>query len=348
LKRTWRLILTGALVLLIGLVGMLPVSAAPTYINIADTYATSGNLTAHYLDGSSHPAVKVSTLIIGTNTAASFGVIGTASLIVNGSTVDLDGFVGSGTHPYLSLAGKDSAGTFITVSGRVITKSGLVTSISGKIDGFITSDGQNGAGWGGGGTGVFSIVKANSGTYSALLDATAALQYVEFLNPRTTLKLRDLTALAAGRLSFYYYLSATPGPQIGLRFTSPNGVGHVDVTVMTQSAASTGAWTKLDLTSASTRCVFYGNDDVDATGFAWAEDATVLTLGECPALIYAKNTATTVNVGGKNHASWELTDVLIDLYEVSARTCYIDDVLISPHTYTLEPVTCTGNFRATQ
>jgi len=343
LKRKWLLILGIFTALLITGINVLPVFAVgPTYINIADTYTVNAKLSTHYLDGTTHPVGYASTLIIGTNTSTN-GIITSASIIINGSVVDLDGMVGPGTKPYLSLAGKDSAGTFITIAGRLITTDGAVKKISGSIDGFTTSDGQNGAGWGGGVTGVLSTAQANSGTYSAKLDATSGLQYVEFSNPKTPLKLSDTEALVSGKLSFYYYLSATPGPQIGLRFTSANGVGHVDVTVMLQSAASIGAWTKYDVTSASTRCVFYGNDDTDGTPFAW-DEVSVLTLADCLDLIVAKNTGGTTCV--TSPATWKLTDVLIDLYETSARTCYIDDAKISSYTYSLEPNAFSGGFSA--
>jgi hypothetical protein len=340
-----RLILTLSLVMLIALVGILPTvyAAAPTYINVADTYTVNGSLNAQYLDGTSHPVVLPATLIIGSDTSATSGVISSASIIINGSTIALTGLVGYGTKPYISLKGTDSKGITITVNGKVTAVGETIKKISGRIDGFITSEGENGAGWGGGGTGVFSLAQANSGSYSSKLDATSALQYVEFTNPKNTMKLSDTEALVAGKLSFYYYLSATPGPQIGLRFTSANGIGHVDVTVMLQSAASIGAWTKYDVTSASTRCVFYGNDDTDGTGFAWNE-VSVLTLADCLDLITAKNTSTTTCV--TNPATWKLTDVLIDLYEVSARTCYVDNVKIGSYTYTLEPITISGGFTA--
>ncbi len=320
------------------------VFATLEYLDVQGTYEVRNTMPALYLDGTAHPVLPKGTLVI---TTQSSQTISAATLTMLGKTLTVTGLVGPGDRPRISLYGTDSVGTTVVMNGR-ITKSGAgaVTGISGGIDGFITSDGYKVVeSEGGSPLSAHSVVKANSGAYSALLTAGsgAGSVAVRFNAPPNSLKLSGMVNLTTGKLAFYYYLSAAPGPQLELRFSGPNGVGHVDVTIMPAQGANatTGSWYNQTISSASTRCIYYGNDDVDGTAFDWETEAGNYTLAEIPALIDAETA-----MGGASAGTWRLTRVGIELWEAGSRTCYVDDVKIGSYTYTLEPTKFGGSFSA--
>jgi hypothetical protein len=243
----------------------------------------------------------------------------------------------------------------VQVVGKVTFKAGVVNGVSGRISGIVTSDGYKVVESAGGSPlSASSVVKAVSGVYSALLTAGSGVGSVavRFQNLNTGFTVGNLVNLATGRFGFYYYLSAVQGPQLELRFTGPNNVGHVDITVMPaqNSNATTGSWKNQTISSASTRCVYYGEDDTNATAFNGDDTenqatSEVYTLGEIPALINAEAVMT---AHSQSASRWKLTRVGVELWEAGSRTCYVDDVLINGTTYTLEPTMYNGGFVATK
>lgn len=324
---------------------MLPAYATLTYLDVQGTYTVGAKVGTTYLDGTRHPNLNFDTLVITTQTNQT---ISSATLTTLGKTIALTGLVGAGERPSIALTGTDSVGTTLSIVGK-ITKNhaGEVTGISGKIQGFVTSDGEKGTDSGGSSASASSVVQANSGTYSALLTkgtGSASSTYVQLRNPANRIKVSQLDTLTAGKLGFYYYASAAPGPQLELRFTSGT-YGVLDVTLMPAQGANcaTGAWTAVNATSTSTRAIYYGNDPTDGTAFSWEEEAGNYTLGEIEALV---NAETAMTAGDDSCSNWLLTRVRLELWEAGSRTCYIDDINVGGTVYTLEPATYSGTFRA--
>ena len=363
--RKLRVILPAVVMLALALSLTLPTFAAVTYTDIRGTYnVTSGAVSAVYLDGSSHPRIPFGQLIITTVVNAT-RIISDATLTMQSNkNISLCGCFGTGTRPYISLEGTDSDGTYVTINGRVSTNStGAPKTFTGSIQGYVLSEGVKGIS-GGNGTADYSTVAANSGAYSALLTEgdSAGVCYLDFgswagfwtgpmVKMNTGIKLSDLATLPQGKLSFYFNLqdTKTPGPFIGLRFTSadctdPSGAGHVDVTVMPyQSLTGNGTWMKCDIIANSTRALYYGNTPDDGTSFSWEIFGGNYNLGQMPAYI---NGNPIMLEHGASASSWKLTGVCVDLYSGEARTCYVDDVKIGSTTYTLEPLQFKGSLVA--
>lgn len=326
---------------------VLPAQAVLTYLDVTGTYSVNAKVGTTYLDSTRHPNLNFDTLVITTQTDQTISV---ATLTTLGKTIALTGLVGDGTKPSITLTGTDSVGTQVSIIGRVTKDAaGTATGISGKIQGYVTSDGEKGTDSGGSSTSASSVVAANSGTYSALLTkgtGSASSTYVQLKNPANRIKVSQLDTLTAGRLGFYFNLenAKTPGPQFELRFTSGT-YGVLEITVMPYQAPYTGdgTWVECDLTSASTRAVYYGNDPTDGTAFNWETEAGNYTLAEIEALV---NAETAMTDGSDSCSNWLLTRVRIELWEAGARTCYVDDIDVGGTVYTLEPAAFSGTFRA--
>ncbi|MBU1067885.1 hypothetical protein KKE60_08865, partial [Patescibacteria group bacterium] len=262
--------------------------------------------------------------------------------------------------PNIVLSGTDSDGTVVSIQGRVrIDRDGDVASLSGRIMGYVTSDGERKVN-AGTGTAAISVVTQHSDPISALITqgAGAGSVGIQLNHPVNRLRLDDLATLRAGQLGFWFNLqvATAPGPMIGLRF-APEGiydtdlfpgvdVEHVDITVMPYQPpyAGTGTWVECDLTSASGRCTYYGNDPTDQTAFSWEEEGGVYTLADVEALI---NAEAAMLAGNDDASEWVLTTVYIVLYEAGVRTCYVDDITVGGVLYTLEPNSYYSGFKAT-
>jgi len=332
---------------------VLPVLAeAPDYLDVEGVYDVMTSATMRYMDGTSHAKQIRGTLTITTQVGKA---ITDATLTTLGTDIALTGIVGGGTRPYLSLSGTDSDGQYANMYFRVTYRSDAVTKLTGRIDGYATSDGAR---WDGSedGTSEVSVVQARSGVLSCLLTAgtLASPEALIFHEPNSRLRVKDLDSLSAGRngLSFYYYASdATCGPEVMLRF-APRGndtmtyygggtSGLVDITIMPlQTGATTGEWTKCTITSDSGACIYYGNDPTDYTSFG---GTPVATVGGLEAAI---NAEVAMTAGGDSCSDWVLTMVSVELWEGGARTVYIDDVQIDRYTYSLEPALYFGSFSA--
>ena len=334
---------------------MMPVYANGTleYLDVTGTYDVSSRAAPRYMGNTSHQTVNFGELVITTQTGK---VISAATLEHMGADIALTGLVGPGLHPAIALGGTDSDGTVVAIQGRVIPDRAVPTvaaSISGRIMGYVTSDGSRIV-YDGNGSAAISAAY-HSEPLSTLITAgtEGGAIGLQFNRPVNKLKLRNLANLTSGQLSFWFNLqsSKTPGPYFGLRF-APAGetetglfeaVSHVDITVMPyQAYTGTGEWEECDLTPASGRCIYYGNDSTDQTAFSWEEEGGVYTLADMEALINAE----AAMIAGEDSASdWVLTAIYIVLNEAGARTCYVDDVTIGGRVYTLEPNSYLSSFR---
>jgi len=357
--RVLRAVLPSAFALLLVAMVFIPYAQATiTYLDVEGTYTVNTTVRARYLDGSRHPNLpgNTETLTITTQTDQ---VISSASLTMFGETVALTGLVGSGNNPWISLSGDDGNDTYLSINGRVRSRSGTATRITnGSITGYIISDGYK---WDDSdtGTAATSTAAAYSGTYSCLLTQTAdgGAEVLQLNHPINRIKLSSLDTMAAGNrgISFYFNLQDTKGPglQIGLRF-APRGVlgtdlfspiSHVDITIAAYQSpyVGDGTWTKCTLTKDSAICFYYGNDPTDQTAFDGGTGGENYTLAEVEAAINAEAAMT---AGGDSCSNWVLTAIYIDLWEAGARTCYVDNVQIDRYTYTLEPTEFCGAFKA--
>jgi hypothetical protein len=355
--RVLRVLLPSIVALLLAVAMVVPSALATSPIDVTGAYTVTGNISIKYLDGSSHPKMPSDAVL--TITTQSGQVISAATLTTSGETVPLEGLVGTGSRPSIVLKSTSSAvDTFITINGRVSSSRGG-TRISGRITGYIASEGYK---WDLSDTGTaatYTGAEAYGGSgYCTLLTAGAGAgaECIQLNFPDNKFKLSDMTDLAASTrdgISFYYKLESgkANGPYIGLRF-SPwwntvtdlfASVPHVDVTIgELYSATGDGEWTKYTVTSASTRIYYYGNDPVNFTSFGHPGDyLATLDLAED-----SINTNAAMTAHGANASDWVLTAVYIDLYEAGERTCYIDNVQIGRYTYTLEPLQIDTSFRA--
>lgn len=349
--RTLRLLAPTITLALILALMVIPAQAALTYLDIDGTYTVSARTGGQYLDGDRHPRVNFDIMTLDNTAGTTSAVTGTLSTL--GESITLAGLVGAGSRPAIALTGTDSVGTNVVITGRVLkTRAGVVTGIGGKIQGYVTSDGQKGTHGGGADTSAHSVVASNSETYSALLTqgAVAGGCYVRFNNPASRIRLNQLEALRTGLLGYYFNLQVGegPGPQFELRFVDDDYVegdtdGHVEITIMAYQApyVGLGTWVEFELLSTSTNSIYYGNDPTDSTAFSMAD--TGHALSEMEALI---NAEAAMIAGGDSCSRWTLQRVGIELWEAGARTCYVDDVTISGLVYTLEPATFSGSFRA--
>lgn len=151
------------------------------------------------------------------------------------------------------------------------------------------------------------------------------------------IKLSELAVAATfttNKWSFWYKTNAAAsGPMIGFRFTHPNcvnpdGAGHVDVTLMSlQAGCPLNAWTEKPILSTDVSAIFYGNTLADNTGFSQAVGGHTLaqTVAEIAALNPLEDTG-----------NWELTGIMVTLYEAAARIVYLDDITIKGVTFEFE------------
>jgi len=325
------------------------------YPDVTGTYLVAGGARPVELDNTRHPRVQFSRLIITTQTGKA---ITDATLEHMGADIALTGMVGPGRRSTIVLGGTDSDGTVTAIQGRVITnRDGDVVSLKGRMMTYVTSDGERKVN-AGTGTAAISVAAYHSEPLSTLITqgAGAGSVGIQLNNIMSRFKLSQLATLRSGQIGFWFNLqeSEVEGPYIGLRFV-PAGVtetdlfpadpvGHVDVTVMPyQGYTGTGDWVECDLTSASGRVVYYGNDPTDGTAFSWEEEGGNYTLADVEALI---NAETAMTVGGDNASRWMLSTIYIVLYEGGVRTCYIDDITVDGQLYTLEPNSYYAGFRA--
>jgi len=181
-----------------------------------------------------------------------------------------------------------------------------------------------------------STLTPQAGTYSAKIvhASTPAGGVGVGITPAAGITLADLNDIASSpEWSFYYNMPAgvsQTGPFLGLRFTAatctdPDGAGHVDVTLMPlQNITTDGAWHKVTVLDTSSPAIAYGNKLADGTAFSVAST----DLDTIEANINTQS--------GETTGAWQLTSVVVVLYEAGARTCYIDDITIAGVTYTLE------------
>jgi len=344
-----RLLMMLTLVALIAVVGALPAFAAPVaVVNMAGTWIVRCSVPVHYVDGTDLITVKTATLTITDNTTNTKGVIGTANIAVTGiGTVALVGFVGAGTHPRLSLIGSDGI-TVVNINAKVSVKSGLASSISGRIDGWAWHSGGALGDDPVGAAATWSVADSYNGSVSALLTQAAApgSTYVQ-VTPPTGITLGQLSVITTG-WSFWHNLQdgKAYGPQVELRFAAPtnvnpDGAGHVDITLIPHQEAGDGTWEQELITGAASVCGYYGNDPWDGTAFD--EFSGTILLQDVETAINSEGAMT---ANASIASNWTLTRVRVELWEAGARTCYVDDLVIKGHTYTFEPVTYAGSFKA--
>jgi len=349
--RTLRLLVPTLTLALILALAVIPAYAALEYLDVDGTYTVSARTGGTYLDGTRHPRVNFDIMTLDNAAGTTSAVTGTLSNF--GEPLTLAGLVGAGSRPAIALTGTDSVGTNVVITGRVLkTRAGVVTGIGGKIQGYVTSDGQKGTHGGAADTSAHSVVASHSETYSALLTqgAAAGACYVRFNNPATRIRLDQLENLRAGLLGYWFNLQVGegPGPQFELRFVDDDYVegdtdGHVEITIMAYQApyVGLGTWVELELLPTTISCIYCGNDPTDSTSFSMFEGGHALS--EMEALI---NAEVAMTAGGDSCSRWTLQRVGIEMWEAGARTCYVDDVTISGLVYTLEPATFSGSFRA--
>jgi len=306
------------------------------------------NIAVKTIDGETQTKVSTATLIVADNTVTTRGVITNATLAVPGYiTVAVAGYVGRGSNPYLTLYGTSADVQFV-VTGKVHAHSGVVQYITGRVDGFgdhsqaTIGDDPVGA------VASWSTADSYNGTTSALLTQAAApgSVYVQFTAP-TGVHLSDLATLATGWSMWHNTSAVAGGPQIELRFQKvgypdPDGVGHVDITLLPHQGVGSAVWEVESFTSA-TKCIYYGNDPFNGTAFS--ENSGALTLAGVEAAI---NLEAAMSADGIVYTcgDWHLIRVRVELWEAGARTSYIDDVTIDGHVYSFEPVVFAGTFTA--
>jgi len=339
-------LLTTTLVLLSTLVGSTVIAAAnTTAVQMMDTFTAEANMTFTDIDGNRITTVKAATLIITDNTVATFGVIANGTLAISGyATMTVTGYIGKGNNPTLVLSGSGTDAK-ATIIAKVHAHVGVVQTITGTINGVGTHSqgtlGDDPAG----AVASWSVAQQYDGTTSALLvaDAVTGSTYVQF-TPQTGIKLNQLDTITTGWSVAHRLENATSnGPQVELKFqkrgtATPDGVAHVDVTLLPYQTTGTGAWVVSQLTGAATNALYYGNDPVDGTAFS---DGGVALLNTVEAAINAEGV-----MGSDSASAWELTRVRVELWEAGARDCWIDQVTINGKVYSFEPASFTGNFKA--
>lgn len=347
IKRSKLWLLLSIVIIALLIVVVSPTFGAFSYTDVTGNY-TITDISATYLSGTKHPTIPLGILNIATQSGKT---ISSATLTTFGKTISLTGLVGSGSKPYVSLTGTDSDGTYVIIDAKVRKSwlSGTLTGLSGRIEGWTTSDGYR---WDSSatGTGAATISTADyySEAYSTLLTGGNETEAVvlQFNHPKTTFRLKELDTLTdtgSKRISFWFLLAnATQyGPQIGLRF-APVGtadtdlfssVSHVDITLAPYySLTGNGTWQQCTITKNTTRWFYYGNDPVNQTAISGSN-----VTGQLWQVEAAINADAEMVAHGSSASNWVLTAVYIDLYESGSRTCYIDDVRIGGSTYTLEP-----------
>ena len=336
---------------LLALVSILVVSlvspvwaTAGVFEDVSGVYTVRANLRGKYLDGTTTDAVRAGTLTITGSTLTSRGVLAADTLALTGpGSLTMSGFVGTGAGPYISMVGSDADNT-VVLNGRIKTRGGNVTSISGRLDGFSAHSGGTLGDDPAGAAATWSTADSETGTVSALLTQAAAAgsTYVQW-TPQTGIHLSDLADISAEDWGLWYNLQNTKsgGPQLELRFTAPtninpDGVGHVDVTLLTPTTG-TGLWAERTY-NGTFPALYYGNDPYDGTAF----EIGVITLAEALDEINAE--AAMLANGGFTADDWELTRVRVEIWEAGARTCYVDDVKIDGEVQSFEPVQYSGTF----
>lgn len=343
------ILLIGVSILLVA-VSVLPAFAAATTctVNMADTFNMTSTIAVKTIDGEVQSHVTTATLIIADNTVTTKGVITNATLAVPGYvTVAVTGYIGHGNNPYLTLYGASSDVQFI-LTGKVHAHAAVPQSITGRIDGFGTHSqaalGDDPAG----AVATWSTASQYDGTTSALLTQAAAAgsTYVQFV-PAGTFHLRDLDTISSGWSIWHNTSAVAGGPQVELRFQKqgypdPDGVGHVDITLLPHQGVGNAVWEVENLTSA-TKAIYYGNDPYNGTAFD--ESSGALTLAQVEAAI---NEEAAMSADGTVYTcgDWHLIRVRIELWEAGARTSYIDSVTINNRFYSFEPVVFSGSFKA--
>jgi hypothetical protein len=320
-------------------------AAVVTNVQLMDTFTLTLNIRTTDIDGNSITRITTGTLIITDNTVSTLGIISNGTLALEGyTTMTVTGYVGKGSRPTLVLYGT-SADCKATFFGKVKATAGVVSTITGSLNGFgyhsVGTLGDDPAG----AVASWSTVAQYDGTTSALLTQAAVegSTYVQFTPPRG-FKLSQLDTIVSGwSLAHKLQVSTSNGPQVELKFqkrgtSTPDGIAHVDITLLPYQQTGTGNWVVSSILSASTTCGYYGNDPVDGTAFS--EFSGTILLEDVEAAINAE-----VNMGTDSASAWELTRVRIELWEAGARTCYIDDVVINGRTYTFEPVSFSGSVK---
>ena len=346
-----RICLSIALVLLLVCVSVLPVLGAATTctVNMADTFTLTSSIAVKTIDGVNQSRVTTATLIIADNTVTTKGVITNATLAVPGYvTIAVTGYVGHGTNPYLTLYGASTDIQFV-LTGKVHAHAAVPQSITGRVDGF--GDHSQGTLVGVdddpvGSSAVWSVADQYDGTTSALLTQAAAAgsTYVQFTAP-SGIHLRDLDTITSGWSFAHNTEAVAGGPQVELRFQKvgapdPDGVGHVDITLIPHQGVGAAVWELETLTSA-TNCMYYGNDPFNGTAFE--ENSGALTLATVEAAI---NNEAAMSADGTVYTcgDWHLIRVRVELWEAGARTSYVDSVTIKGNVYSFEPVVFAGKF----
>jgi len=188
-----------------------------------------------------------------------------------------------------------------------------------------------------GGASTWDPTAPKVGKYSVKLTQglTDASTYVTFV-PDEGVTLADLTSIAASpEWSFWYKFAATTanqmGPQLELDFTPATGNGHVEVTLMplqNYNPPNTD-WHKYNVTSTSTRVVYYGKKADGLADLNWDNTSNYSLATAETAIITAEPAAST----------WELTGVRMELWNANnGQVVNIDDVTINGTTYALEPI----------
>lgn len=334
-----------SLMLALSILAASMVSAAATSatINVAGTYTLTGNIRVVDVNGKTQTALGSCTLVITDNTVSTKGIITTATLAVTGyDTIDLTGFVGMGDRPQLTLSGYGDDAN-VSIVARMTSSEGVATGLTGKIYG--DADHTQGIlGHATDATATWDTSKQYNGAVSAKLvqSTNAGSTYVQFV-PKRGFYIRDLDTITTGFSVAHFLESETGGwgPQIELKFqkkntSTPDGIAHVDVTLLPYQQEGTDAWVVTSITSAATNCIYYGNDDVDGTAF----DGTTGLLSGVEAAINAESV-----LNGASTSKWELTRVRVEIWEGVARDCWIDEVTINGTVYSFEPASFTGNFR---
>jgi hypothetical protein len=341
------------LVALLLMVSVLPAFGAATVctVNAAGTWNLTGNLSAKTTDGITETSIKTATLTITGSTITSKGVIGTAALTISGyAAVTVTGYIGMGSSPTIVLYGTSTDSKLIA-KGKVHSASGTATTMQLSFSGVGNhSEGTLGSDAAAPAAATWSTAQQYNGSTSVLLTqaAGAGSTYVN-VTPPNGIKLKDLDTLASGWGMAFLQSANAYGPQIELKFQKvgspdPNGVGHVDITLIPNQGVGSAAWAVESFTSA-TNCMYYGNDPYNGTAFSSATGA--LTLAGVEAAINLE-----ANMGNDGTAykcgDWVLTRVRVELWEAGARTSYIDQLSVKGKVYSFEPVIFTGSFSGTK
>lgn len=321
-------------------------AATSATVNVSGTYDVICTLKVIDVNGQSLSRIETATLAITDDTVSTKGIISTSTLTITGyAAISLTGFVGMGSRPQINLSGSGTDAV-VSIVGRIQSSENVATGITGQITGTLEhSQGTLGAA-GGGATATWDVAKQYNGAVSAKLvqNGVEGSTYVQFV-PKRGFYIKDLDTITAG-FSVAHFLESEAGgwgPQIELKFqkkgtATPDGIAHVDVTLIPYQQDGTDAWVVTSMTSAATNCLYYGNDDVDGTAF----DGPSGLLSAVEAAINAEGV-----LNGASTSKWELTRVRVEIWEAVARDCWIDEVTINGTTYSFEPASVSGSFRAT-